>query len=489
MRILALCLTLIFAGMAANALANPYEGWKTEGYVGPESCKMCHSQQHKDWSTSWHTMKSEWGPAFPEVYKNYGNDRYPWGSEKIYPWIVRDWDKLDTYMILDRKDANTNYVAIDKVAIENVELVVGSQRKQRYAIYYDGAPRKAWLATTQDRGISWTLDKSTVVDYPGNKERAGYKFLFIEVRPKDGDINKNNYGTWRSWQEQCIGCHTTGFDADAWYQAKDDYIAGKREHLRDTFTVTTNISCEACHGPGAAHVKSPSSANIVNPAKLTDPAARMASCNNCHTRAQTNVKYGKGSNDNRGFVQGHSTYEDVMQYVRPAWGKGARAVSVDGKGRRDHQQDMDLMLSGTIVGSHSTHAQMACFDCHATHNVGNNPESPWLFDKSPVEVCAQCHGNQAEAVLKAFDGRSGWDRYKYGNWDNEGGRVANKQHIFNLDDQGRSFGLPPEKYHWALKKDGKADVEADWLAIWPWEKAEYEGKGMTVAIEAAPWNK
>ncbi|MFH7320582.1 multiheme c-type cytochrome [Desulfurivibrio sp. D14AmB] len=477
---------MMVAGFAGTASAKEFMTWQTPGFTGPETCKMCHSDIHGQWSSSWHTMKTEWGPAHPEVYLSQGDQRYPWGKEKVYPWVKRDWDKLDTYMILDRKDANTNYVAIDKVALNEVDLVVGSQRKQRYAVYYDGGARKAWLATTQDRGISWTLDRTKVVDYPGNKERAGYKFLFIEVRPKDGDINKSNYGTWRSWQEQCIACHGTGFDADAFYKAKEEYVAGKREHLRDTFVASVSISCEACHGGGAAHAKKPSQDNIINPAKLTDPAQRMVTCNRCHTRAQTNTMHGKGSNDNRGFILGEHSYEDVMQYTRPAWGKGNRQTSIDGKGRRDHQQDMDIMLSATIKGSHSVHANMACFDCHNAHQVGNNPEYPWTYTPKE-EACIQCHGAQTTAVLKVMDGRTGWPRYGYGNWDNEGGRVPNKQHIFNLDAQGRSFGLAPEQYHWALKQGGNPKNEADWLAIWPWEKGALEAQGQKVAIGAAPW--
>jgi hypothetical protein len=38
-----------------------------------------------------------------------------------------------------------------------------------------------------------------------------------------------------------------------------------------------------------------------------------------------------------------------------------------------------------------------------------------------------------------------------------------------------------------LKKDGDAKKEADWLAIWPWEKVAYEKKGLKVSIGATPW--
>ena len=476
--VLAAAATLIMAALPAMAAEYPdqkqAEIAKTGSYVGGDACKMCHGDIHGKWASSWHSKKTEWGPAHPEKYR----------KDKIYSWVVRDWDKLDTYMILDQKDKNTNYMAVDKIALKDVDFVVGGQRKQRYAAYYDGGPRKAWLSTTKDGGISWTIDKTQVVDYPGNKDRAGYKFLFIEVNPQDGKMNKNNYGEYYSWQERCIACHSTGFDNKAWDKAKADFKAGNRKDLKEIFVGDIRISCEACHGPGSAHVKSPSKGTIINPAKVTNNEARKMTCEQCHTRTTKNL-HAKGANDLRGYRLGDK-YEEFAEYTRPNWGKGNRATSIDGKGRRDHQQDMDMRLSETIKGKHSLHAQMACFDCHEVHNIGNNKQNPRL-KKSKVETCAACHKGQAEAVLNVLDGSKGWPKYGYGNWNNEGGRTPNKQHMFNVDAQGRSYGITPDKYVWALKKDGDAKKEADWAAIWPWEKAAFEKKGMTVKVGAKPW--
>lgn len=474
---------VVAALLAPFAIAADYptprqlEITKTAAYVGGNECADCHGDIHGKVANSWHSKKTEWGPAHPEKYR----------EGKIYSWVVRDWENLDTYMILDQKDRNTNYVAVNKVALAEVDLVTGGQRKQRYAVYYDGGPRSAWLATTENGGISWKLDKSTVVDYPGNKERAGYKFLFIEARPKDGDINKNYYGEYYSWQERCIACHATGFDNKAWDQAKTDYISGKRDDLREIFVADITISCEACHGPGEKHIENPSMDNIINPTKITDIEMRKMVCNQCHTRTAGSV-HNKEANDLRGYRLGEQ-YQDYAEYVRPNWGKGNRATSIDGKGRRDHQQDMDIRLSATIKGAHSVHAIMACHDCHDAHNVGiRGLAKPSLHLKKPmIQLCAECHLGQAQTVLAVLDGSRGWEKYGYDNWGNEGGRIANKQHIFNFDDQGRSFGLKPEQYHWALKKDGRASEEDDWKAIWPWEKEKYEAQGMRVVIGAAPW--
>ena len=112
--------------------------------------------------------------------------------------------------------------------------------------------------------------------YPGNKERAGWKFLALEFKPKEQ--NKNNYGEFYSWQERCISCHTTGFDPKAWSAAKADFVAGKRKDLKDLFVADHLISCEACHGPGSVHAKAPSKGNIINPTKITNVEARKMVC-------------------------------------------------------------------------------------------------------------------------------------------------------------------------------------------------------------------
>jgi predicted CXXCH cytochrome family protein len=443
-------------------------------FVGGDRCQSCHDEVHGQWKTSRHTVKVTPGPAQGKQYLT-----------NVYDWVRRDWDKLDTFMIVDQKDKDTVYVSSRKVALSEVDYVIGRTYKQRYATYYDGGPVEVWESRTQDGGISWVIDKSRTHPFPGNKERTGYKFLHIEVRPKDGDRNPNNYGEFRSWQERCIACHTTGFDHQAWDAAKAEFVGGKRKDLRDIFVADLRIGCEACHGPGSAHASDPSAGNIINPAKITDVEARKMVCEQCHTRPQKSLK-GATAQDLRGYRL-TDRYMDFAEYTRPAWGKGNRQVSVDGKGRRDHQQDMDVRLSATIRGSHSVHADMACFDCHDAHGVGNDPKLKTL-KQDKIATCAACHGAKAEAVLRVMDGRQGWEKAGFPNWGTEYGRQANKQHVFRFDGQGRSLGLAPDQYPWALKAGADRAKQESWMPIWPWEKAAYEARGNEVVTGPAPWN-
>jgi hypothetical protein len=498
-------------------------------YLGAQICSFCHQNTHAEWKTSWHTRKSTWGPAAsPEVAP--ARYRGQAARDKFLPGVITMWEagQMDSYMILDRDTnitaadqerrrdplkpiTNKNIVTKKKFNWDEVEVIVGETRKQRYAVYYDGGPvAEALNSYSDDQGATWWVDtEGPTVSFAGNLQRAGYKFLTIEMdalrAPDHASYQKPQmYGEFYSWQERCIGCHTTGFQPEAWSAAKAAYISsdGQEGHLRDIYVADIEIACEACHGPGMEHVENKlwqtGRDTIINPAKLAlgDPTRKMV-CEQCHTRTGGNLLYPGAPNDNRGFVLGEHDFMDVMRYTRPDWTNGNRQVSLDGKGRRDHQQDMDIRLTPYTQGSAGAgfHGILACFDCHDSHNVGNAPGFDGVNEVSyatsqngaffttasdqtglirlketRLDLCGQCHAGQVELYLSALDGRAGWDgpNPSFGNFDNFKGRPDRKQHIFNFEDitqeaTQRSFGLAPHQYTWGRESKG------NWVAIWPWE--------------------
>ncbi len=440
-------------------------------YAGSDSCKTCHSKQYDSWKSSWHTVKATEGPSFGAEYE-----------KNIYEWARNDWDDLLTYMIVDRDDSNTILVAADKVAWQDVDYVVGQVHKQRYAVYYDGGPLEVFRARTENGGISWTLDMDEKFEFAGNKERAGYKFLFIELNPQDGKQNASYYGEWRSWQERCIACHTTGFDYQEWDDARADFVAGQREDLRDIFVADLRVGCESCHGPGSIHNKSMKKEDIIHPAKFENYDDRMNTCAQCHTRTAGSV-LGSTANDLRGFVPGEN-YEDYAKWLGVKWGEGTREVSIDGKGRRGHQQDMDMRLS-RFINPDSYHAEETCFDCHNPHAIGVDPTNTQAI-RDDIPSCTDCHDFDAKA---AFDGTRGWERPSFPNWATEAGRGANKQHLFNFNGDGLVYGLSPDQYHWVLKDGGDAKNKADWTGIWPWQKDGLDAASKKTFVGAEPWKQ
>jgi predicted small lipoprotein YifL len=437
-------------------------------FVGSDSCKMCHSNVYGEWENSWHTIKALEGPSLGA------------NESVIYDWVKEEWNDLDTYMIVDQEDSNTLWVTTQKFAIEDVAYVIGQVTKQRYTVYYDGGPVEAYKSTTEDGGISWNLDTSQTYQFDGNKERAGYNFLYIETRP-NGTENPNKYGEHRSWQERCIACHTTGFDADAWDNAKAEFVAGEREDLKEIFVADLRVGCEACHGPGSIHTETKAIEDIINPTKFDNYDDKMMTCEQCHDR-NSNSTLLSSANDARGFVVG-ANLDDFRNQIGPSWGKGSRNVSMDGKGRRGHQQNMDMRLSRAIHPG-GYHSEQACFDCHNPHGIGVNSENLRL--KADTPSCTSCHDFDYDT---AFDGARGWDAGSFGSWGTEAGRGGTKQHLFNLNEDGLVFGLSSDQYTWLLKDGGNADNEGDWQAIWPWQKDALETEGKTTFVGAEPWNQ
>ncbi len=122
---------------------------------------------------------------------------------------------------------------------------------------------------------------------------------------------KNQYnwetGDWVDYHKDevqkpfdCGSCHTTGYRPEGTY-FQDVFdppipgIVGDFSHI--------NITCEACHGPGAEHAAAPSSDNIIAGQDIT-----AADCGTCHTRGgDNNVVIAKG-----GFIRHHEQYPEML---------------------------------------------------------------------------------------------------------------------------------------------------------------------------------
>ncbi len=136
----------------------------------------------------------------------------------------------------------------------------------------------------------------------------------------------------------CGSCHTTGYQPDGTYfnDIGIPGITGDFSHI--------NITCEACHGPGAEHADRPSSDNIIGGDDID-----AAACGTCHTRGDDdNVVLASG-----GFIRHHEQYPEMLA--------GAHGI-------------FDFAFGG-------------CGACHEGH-VGRY--------EGITTQCEDCHGDQAE---------------------------------------------------------------------------------------------
>lgn len=197
-----------------------------------------------------------------------------------------------------------------------------------------------------------------------------------------------------SFDNNCAGCHMTGFsldeaDSDGWAASAVIDTAGAFDYDGDGKPELINTGCEACHGPGSDHLeRSPRGSYIVSPGLLT-PGREAAICGSCHSRP---LGIGGGetglplSADDEMPPPGIRRAELAANYTTRVSG-AAEAFFDSGDPRADYQQYSDHLRSRhyrnpfrltTCTGCHSAHANDS--DVASTDESGN-----------PNSVCTTCH--------------------------------------------------------------------------------------------------
>ncbi|HXH13368.1 MAG TPA: multiheme c-type cytochrome [Alphaproteobacteria bacterium] len=169
--------------------------------------------------------------------------------------------------------------------------------------------------------------------------------------------------TWQAtnWITSCAQCHVTGFDPEkrTWKEL--------------------SIGCEACHGPGSAHVEAKPAdrfGTIVNPASLPfDYAASV--CGQCHTRgASPDGKWPHPIGFQVGDMLTTAHFRIVPKDNQSAWWP-------DGSVKQHRQQYPEWKAS-----KHAK-AGVTCITCHAVHEA----PSKFATRLTPNNLCIACHSN------------------------------------------------------------------------------------------------
>ena len=138
------------------------------------------------------------------------------------------------------------------------------------------------------------------------------------------------------------------------------------------------ITCEACHGDSAVHVKSGGHAAIVNPARL-DAERRDSVCISCHLEGDVSVeRAGRSALDYR---PGDSISTYLAYYVRGGANPTARGVS-----------EVEQLSQSTC--KRQSGDRMSCTSCHDPHFTPA-PEQRAAFFRSK---CLACHSQPAFAA-------------------------------------------------------------------------------------------
>ena len=262
-------------------------------------------------------------------------------------------------------------------AVENLLTTDFTHRESgvHFRIYAESG--RAWLSFDR-QGRNRLQGKRELLYYIGSGRR-GLTYLFVD----DGfafESPINWYGDRHIWDMTpayqqttemplnlpahtgCLHCHLSGMRPP---------IDGTENKYEMPMLTHSGVSCERCHGPGAAHINTKGGA-IVNPAKLS-PDRRDAICMQCHMEGRVSVERpGKHVYE---FRPGDSLSDYVRYFVLAGASSKLGAVS-------------QVEAFAQSVCKRKSGDAMSCTSCHDPHSSPSPVERVSYFRGK----CLACHG-------------------------------------------------------------------------------------------------
>ncbi len=325
-------------------------------YVSTQACIDCHQQEKSLWDMSDHSWA--WLPATKEnVLGDFNNTTFE--HHGVITRFLTDADKF----WIETKDEKGNLQKYE------IQYTVGVKPLQQYLIEQDGG-------RLQVLDIAW--------DTVTNK--------WFMVFPKQQDNIPGNAlhwtGVYKNWNGRCAECHATDFKKN--YDTPTHSFASTWSEL--------GVTCEACHGPGQAHVQWAEQPDIFElkaylgitengllKVKGQSPAEReIQVCAGCHSRRSTFT--GNSPLPGSAFSDNYN-----LALLRPDLYHS------------DGQIKDEVYVLGSFLQSKMYAAGVTCSDCH-------NPHSGQVKTIENT-LCAQCHNNDGNTrfpslMKKTYDSPS-----------------------------------------------------------------------------------
>lgn len=327
---------------------------ETPSYVGSGACTACHADESAAWKGSHHALA--WTKPTPDnVLGNFDNQSFSHGG--FTARFLRDGDR---YLIeTEGPDGQRRPYEVLGVA--------GIHPLQQYLL--SPVPGR-----TQVFDIGWDVEKRHWFPvFPGDAPPPGDGFHWT--------------GPYKSWEARCAECHSTGYSRN--YQPQARTYTPKMAEI--------GVGCEACHGPGSAHVtwangprsKDPTYSGLAGLTRFdltvdlaTSQSTEVQQCMTCHSRREAHAD---------GNPVPGTPYDDSY----------ALALLRQGQYYPDGAILDEVFEGGSFLQSKMFAKGVTCSNCHTPHSGELVAEGN--------AVCTQCHspaGNTAFPSLpkRVFDG-------------------------------------------------------------------------------------
>ena len=357
-----------------------------DGYVSSAECQSCHPRNFASWHASYHRTMTR--VASPETV--HGDFAAPSMTFDGRYYELRQ--RGDQYWaVMDDPDGKLDPTDPQASRIERpIALVTGSHHLQLY-----------WYPTGQSRVLGLL---------PVHYFKDDAKWLPASatmLRPPDEF--SSDTGRWNS---RCIQCHTT------------HGRTRPEEAGADSQAAEFGISCEACHGPAAAHVTyrrttpnadaSRTDDPIVNPSLLAPKTASQI-CGLCHSYTMARNRESEQEEMQHGFHYrpGQQLTDSLILVKRDLpTRKHLQSIGIDPEVHFDERFWSDGMVrvagreyNGMIGSPCYTRGELSCMSCHAMHKPDDDPRSldTWAdhqlkHERDSDHACLQCHNSDKYAA-------------------------------------------------------------------------------------------
>lgn len=203
----------IFSGLlvfgAGLALGEPPPS--TPGYVGSNSCAGCHEAASNSWAGSHHAWA--WKSPDETTVKGDFND-----ARIEHDGVESHFFRSGKDFIVETDSANGNPARF------SIHSTVGIEPLQQYLL--ETGPGRL-----QALDLAWDTEKKRWYHlYPDQSLKAGNGLHWT--------------GPYKTWNARCAECHATAYQKN--YDVKERRYSSTQAEM--------GVGCEACHGPGQAHV-------------------------------------------------------------------------------------------------------------------------------------------------------------------------------------------------------------------------------------------
>ena len=307
------------ASLAQTRSADANSG--NDGYVGDQACASCHSSIYNSYEKT--SMAQASGPAIP----NFFPADFVHQKSGVHYRIYSDQGKV--WLSFERSNDAT-------------------VRGKRELLYYIGSGRRG-------RSYLFAVD-GFLFESPVNWYTDRQRW---DMAPAFGNATAMpmNLPAFAS----CLHCHVSGM--------RPPFVGTENHYPSPPFS-DSGVTCERCHGSGAAHVKGRA---IVNPAKL-DATRHDAVCMQCHLE-------GKAAIERPGrHIYDFQPGEQLSDYIR-------YFVFADQRGDGLGAVSQFEALAQSACKKKSGDA-MSCTSCHDPHREPSTAERASFYRQK----CLACHG-------------------------------------------------------------------------------------------------